>query len=330
MIPQIPWQEALKTCITDAQALLTACGIGEELSGRILLKPAFPLRVPLSYVEKIEKGNINDPLLRQVLPLGCELDAVPGFVHDPLQERAVNPLPGLIHKYHGRVLITLSSACGIHCRYCFRRHFPYQDNNPGQAGWEKIIAYLSAQPDIAEVILSGGDPMTVKDGPLGHFYTQLADIPHIQFVRIHSRLLSVIPSRVTPALTQLLSTKRFTHSIVLHINHPREIDAALISAVAQLRAVGVTVFNASVLLKGVNDDLETLIALQKASFKAGIIPYYLNLLDRVSGSAHFEVDIEQAKTLMIELMSKLPGYMVPRWVKEIPGAPAKIPLPLLY
>jgi EF-P beta-lysylation protein EpmB len=281
-------------------------------------------------VQKIEKGNINDPLLRQVLPLSRELNEMPAYSTDPLQEKNKIPIPGLIHKYHGRVLVTLSSACAIHCRYCFRRHFPYQDNNPGQIGWQKIFNYLSAQPDIFEVILSGGDPMTVKDGPLQSFYEKLADIPHIQYVRIHSRLLSVIPSRVTPALTQLLAMKRFKHTVVLHINHPREVDATLITAVDSLREVGVTVFNQSVLLKGVNDELETLISLQKTLYNAGIVPYYLHLLDKVTGSAHFDIDIEQAKTLMVDLMSKLPGYLVPRWVRDVPNAAAKIPLPLLY
>lgn len=327
---EIPWQQALKACITDPRALFQQCELESELLGKILLNSNFPLRVPLSYVQKIEKGNINDPLLKQVLPLSLELNDVPAFGQDPLQEQTNIPTPGLIHKYHGRVLVTLSGACAINCRYCFRRHFPYQDNNPGQLGWKKIFDYLSAKSDIFEVILSGGDPMTVKDGPLQHFYENLSKIPHIQYVRIHSRLLSVIPSRVTPALMQLLAIKRFKHTVVLHINHPREVDAALISAVERLRSVGVIVFNQSVLLKGVNDSLETLISLQKTLYNAGIVPYYLHLLDKVAGSAHFDIDIKQAKTLMIDLMSKLPGYLVPRWVQDIPGSTTKIPIPLLY
>ncbi|MEY3182983.1 MAG: hypothetical protein RLZ35_968, partial [Pseudomonadota bacterium] len=301
-----------------------------KLIDHVLLRPDFPLRVPLSYVKKIEKGNIHDPLLRQIMPLNSERDTVPGFSTDPLQEKKHNPLPGLIHKYHGRVLVTLSGSCIIHCRYCFRRHFPYQENNPGKLGWKTILDYLSQQPDIIEVILSGGDPMTIKDASLHYFYEQLSHIPHIQYVRIHSRLLGLIPNRVTPELLTLFSTTRFKHTVVLHINHPREIDKPLADAVSRLRDTGVTVFNQSVLLKGVNDSLETLIALQKTLFDAGIIPYYMHLLDKIAGSAHFDVDLATAKALMIDLMSKLPGYMVPRWVKEQPFASAKIPIALLY
>jgi EF-P beta-lysylation protein EpmB len=324
------WQQALKSCITDLDELLSACDLKGELAEKLLLNPDFPLRVPRTYVQKIEKGNIDDPLLKQILPLSLELSQTPAFNQDPLQETNKIPVPGLIHKYHGRVLVTLSGACAINCRYCFRRHFPYQENNPGKLGWQKIFDYLSAQPDIFEVILSGGDPMTLKDSLLSHFYENLGRIPHIQYVRIHSRLLSVIPTRVTPELTALLAAKRFRHTVVLHINHPREIDTAVIDSVARLRDVGVTVFNQSVLLKGVNDSVDTLISLQKTLYNAGIVPYYMHLLDKVAGSAHFDIELEDAKTLMIDLMSKLPGYLVPRWVRDVPNAAAKIPLPLLY
>lgn len=341
MIPQNPpktqpkesaWQEALKSCAIDLETLAQRLHIDPQAMAALVpdVKLDFPLRVPPRYLDKIKKSDLHDPLLLQILPLRAEFDSVPGFSPDPLQEARFNPVPGLIHKYRSRALVTPTGACAIHCRYCFRRHFPYHDNNPGKKQWAAILDYLASETEICEIILSGGDPLMLKDRLLETFIQALAEIPHIQYLRIHSRLLSTIPERVTAGLIRCLTLTRLKCVIVLHVNHPNEIDDALKQALHPLLQANVTLFNQSVLLKQINDCSDTLAQLQKKLFSCGVLPYYLHILDRVSGSAHFEVDITRAKTIMIELMSKLPGYLVPKLVQEIPGAPAKMPIPLLY
>lgn len=334
MIPQTttPWQppawkEALSGAITRAGDLLDLLGLGDSpLAARVAEQPAFPIRVPLPYARRMEPGNPDDPLLRQVLPLDLESRPVPGFVTDPLGESHHNPVPGIVHKYRGRVLLIASPACAVHCRYCFRRHFPYEDNTLGKSQWQPALNYIASDPAIAEVILSGGDPLAANDQHLLWLVTRLAAIPHVRRLRVHTRFPVVIPARIDePCLTWLTAT-RLTASVVLHINHAREIDADVTAMVARLRERGLTVLNQAVLLRGVNDSASALIALSEALFAAGVLPYYLHLLDPVAGASHFEVSESLALALHRQAREALPGYLVPRLVRDVPGAPAKTPV----
>lgn len=323
---RLPWQQALADVITNIQEL---CHI-LQLDPAPFLEPHkgldFGLRVPHSFVARMTKGDPNDPLLRQVLPLAEEAQITPGYTHDPLAEKTTNPIPGLLHKYHGRVLLLVSGGCAIHCRYCFRRHFAYHENTPGQAGWDKAIAYIAAHPDITEVIYSGGDPLLLKDDFLASLTEKIAAIPHVTTLRIHTRLPVVIPERVTPALCDWLKNTRLQTVVVLHCNHANEIDTQLAQAIQNLRQAGVMLLNQAVLLAGVNDATETLIALSKRLGAVGVLPYYLHLLDPVQGTAHFAVPMEEAKKLWEALLPKLPGYLVPKLVQEKAGMPAKCPV----
>lgn len=321
------WQQALKNLVTDPQVLLQLLELDEELLPAAKAAAAtFPLKVPKTFVERMEKGNPNDPLLLQVLPLNQELFSPQGYHTDPVAEQNANPIPGLLHKYHGRVLITLSGACGIHCRYCFRRHFPYADNNPGKQGWEKIFAYLRDDKSIHEVILSGGDPLVVSDVMLGDFIKQLETIPHIRLLRIHTRLPIVIPQRITTELLIALTSTRLQIVFVVHVNHAQEINDGVKASLDKIRSHNMTLLNQTVLLKGINDNLKTLVDLSYALFCAGILPYYLHVLDKVQGAAHFDLPESQALKLHQAMQAQLPGYLVPRLVREVPGATNKISL----
>jgi EF-P beta-lysylation protein EpmB len=318
------WQDTLIHAITDPEELLTLLELDIAL-----LEPAkaaaktFPLKVPRGFLARMKKGDPNDPLLRQVLPLGVELDEVTGYVQDPLQEELANPVPGLLHKYHGRVLLTLIGTCGVNCRYCFRRHFPYEKNNPGSAGWENALDYIANDPSISEVILSGGDPLVASDTLLQTFSRKLALIPHIKRLRIHSRMPIVIPERITTQFTDWIIESPFKVILVTHANHPQEIDLEVSAAMDRLTKAGVTLLNQSVLLKGVNDNTETLIELSETLFAAGILPYYLHLLDKVKGAAHFDLPITLAQKLHYGMTERLPGFLVPKLVCEQAGLPAK-------
>ena len=319
------WQIALAKAITDPNILLATLQLSSEqlqASGRACLD--FPMRVPQGFVARMQPGDPHDPLLRQVLPVYEELALIPGFNQDPLGEQNANPIPGLLHKYHGRVLLTMTGACAIHCRYCFRRHFPYADNNPGIQGWQQAIAYIAADSSISEVLLSGGDPLTMKDEPLSILLKQLAQIKHLKRLRIHSRLPIVLPERITDSLIACLTNTHLQTIMVIHCNHPNEIDTNVRMAMKKLQTAGIPIFNQSVLLKGVNDSATILIKLSEALFEMGVIPYYLNLLDRVQGAAHFEVPDVRAKKLYAEMIKKLPGYLVPKLVREQAEAPAKL------
>lgn len=283
----------------------------------------FALRVPRPYLARIEPGNPHDPLLRQVLPLGEELVLQPGYSQDPLAEMQSNPAPGLVHKYKSRVLLVVSGACAIHCRYCFRRHFPYQDNSLGGQQWQQVLTYIRSDNSITEVILSGGDPLATPDSRLARMITDLEQIKHLKRLRIHTRLPVVIPQRVTSQLLTLLHNSRLKSVVVVHINHPNEIDAEVKTALTQLKSSGVELLNQAVLLRGVNDKLPTLIALSEAVFAAGALPYYLFTLDAVQGAAHFDVPDTEAVTLFKALQAELPGYLVPRLAREIPNKPSK-------
>ncbi|MFP8966349.1 EF-P beta-lysylation protein EpmB [Pokkaliibacter sp. CJK22405] len=278
----------------------------------------FPLRVPRPYLRRIRKGNLNDPLLKHVLPLGAEHAQVPGFSTDPLAEQQHNPRPGVIHKYHGRVLMIANGSCAINCRYCFRRHFPYEDNRLGKAQWQQSLEYIRQDSSITEVILSGGDPLTMTDERLAWLLEELAAIPHLRRLRIHSRLPLVIPSRVNERLIRNLEDFPRPVTLVNHINHAQEIDDEVVGAMKKLRQAGVHLLNQAVLLRGINDRLETQEHLWERVFEAGILPYYLFTLDAVQGAAHFDVPDTEAVALFTALQARLPGYLVPRLAREIP------------
>src|SRR6185312_6644200 len=290
----------------------------------------FPLRVPHAFLARIAKGDPRDPLLRQVLPLGEELKDVPGFVTDPVGDMPSLAARGLLHKYQGRVLLITTGACGVHCRYCFRRHFPYAEETARAEEWREALDYLKGDAAINEVILSGGDPLSLSDERLAALVRSLEGIPHIRRLRIHTRQPVVLPSRVDEGLVGWLKACRLQKVVVLHANHARELDAAVRDACARLRGTGATLLNQTVLLRGVNDTAKALSDLSEALFAAGVLPYYLNLLDPVAGAAHFDVPEAEALALMTELRAGLPGYLIPRLVREVPGAPSKMPvLPVL-
>lgn len=316
------WQRQLNDLITQPQELAQLL----QLPTEALCNQAcdqFELRLPRRMLDKIEPGNIDDPILRQFLPQALELSSPPHYSSDPLNEANTNPVPGLIHKYYGRVLITATGQCAVNCRYCFRRHFNYQDNRLNGQAWQQVLAYVSADSTINEVIFSGGDPLAVSNGQLQRWLAALSLIPHVKRVRIHSRLPVVIPARLDRGLRDTLANSRLQVVLVLHSNHPRELDPELASGLAELSGIGVRLFNQAVLLRGVNDCVDTLAALCEGLFDMGVTPYYLHLLDPVKGAAHFEVAPAKAQQIHRQLQAQLPGFLVPKLVQEIPGEAGK-------
>lgn len=311
--------------ITKPEALLDALGLDEQLlPGARAANEAFALRVPAPFLSRIRRGDPDDPLLRQILPLGAELDEQPGYVADPLEEAAAKRAPGLLQKYAGRALLITTQACAIHCRYCFRREFPYAEQTSDESGrWQAALTAIAGDPTIEEVILSGGDPLTLSDARLRQLTDALAVMPHVKRVRVHTRQPVVLPTRVDDGLCGWIAGIRQPVVFVLHVNHPNEIDADVRAACARLRSAGVTLLNQSVLLAGVNDDVDTLARLSVELMDAGVLPYYLHLPDRVRGTAHFAVAEDRAQALITGLTGRLSGYLVPRLVREIPGAPSK-------
>ncbi|MGB5259224.1 MAG: EF-P beta-lysylation protein EpmB [Gammaproteobacteria bacterium] len=309
---------------------------GDELLRRLEIEPGqvntrpwsadFPLRVPRGFVRRMRRGDPRDPLLLQVLPVSEETELPHGYCTDPLREADVMPVPGLLHKYHGRALLTVTGACAVHCRYCFRRHFPYLDANPAHGQWTKVVDYLAAHPEINELILSGGDPLSLTDNRLQRLTSQLAGIDHLRTLRIHTRIPIVLPARIDAGLLEWLAGLSLRIVMVVHCNHPNEIDDSVSQAMQRLGRAGVTLLNQSVLLRDVNDAAETLVQLSQRLFADGVLPYYLHQLDRVQGAAHFEVDDKRARELLAALHGRLPGYLVPRLVREVPGEPGKRPL----
>lgn len=321
------WQGELAAAVRDPRELAELLDLPvSALVGSDAGECGFPLRVPRPYVARMGRGDPRDPLLLQVLPTHAELIATPGYAEDPLDEHAANPVPGLIHKYFGRVLLILSPACAIHCRYCFRRHFDYAGNTPGRAGWQAALDYIRRDDSISEVIYSGGDPLAAGDALLAWLTEQLAAIPHLKRLRIHTRLPVVIPARIDATCLTWIAGTRLQTSVVLHANHANELDADVAAAVRSLRAAGVTVLNQSVLLVGVNDCAQRLATLSETLFSIGVLPYYLHLLDRVQGAAHFAVDRQRAVEIHHGLLARLPGYLVPRLVEEVPALPHKKPV----
>jgi EF-P beta-lysylation protein EpmB len=311
--------------VTRPAELLALLGLPDEPDAEHGARQ-FALRVPRGFVARMRPGDRRDPLLLQVLPDHRETGEVPGYGPDPLGEAAAMATPGLLHKYQGRVLLTLTGACGIHCRYCFRRHYPYAEANPAGSHWAEACAYIAGHTDIHEVILSGGDPLSLSDARLAGLYAELAAIPHLQRLRLHSRLPVVLPERITDGLLDALTGTRLDPVLVVHANHANEIDAEVRAALRRVVAAGIPVLNQSVLLRGVNDSAERLCALSEALFAAGALPYYLHQLDAVQGAAHFAVDDATAGALLAEVRNRLPGYLVPRLVRERAGEPAKSPL----
>ena len=285
--------------------------------------PDFPVRVPEPFVTRMVPGDPHDPLLRQVLAVADERHAMPGFVKDPLDELE-GPMPGVLHKYRSRVLVIYRGGCAINCRYCFRRHFPYQENTLTARDIDGLVSYLKAHPEVNEVILSGGDPLMADDQALSGLFVRLESVSSIHRLRIHTRLPIVIPERGTDTLCQIIAATALPVVMVLHSNHANEIDQSVMDAVSQLRVVCRSVLNQSVILKGINDSADVLVALSERLFEAGIDPYYLNVLDRVSGAHHFDVSDLEVAALHQALLNALPGYLVPKLVREVPGIGHKV------
>ncbi len=321
--PPPAWRRELAAGFKHPRALLDFLGLP---AGRWNATAAreFPLRVPRSFARRMRPGDPDDPLLRQVLPLAEEDAVAPGFVSDPVGDRLAQAAPGLLHKYHDRALLVTTGACAIHCRYCFRRHYPYSEAQLTPGRLHQAAAYLRRHREISEIILSGGDPLMLGDARLGALIRTLEGIPHLRRLRLHTRLPIVLPTRVTDDLVALLTATRLRCVVVVHANHANEIDTEVHTAVTHLQRAGIPVLNQSVLLAGVNDTLAALVELQERCFAAGILPYYLHLLDRTRGTAHFEVDELRARRLYEALRRHLPGYLTPRLARERGGAPYKI------
>ena len=325
---QSNWQTELSQSFTSVDELLAELELDStQLSTCQQAAQQFPLRVPRAFVRRMEKGNSNDPLLGQVLPIKAEMQLDPAYSTDPLDESSHNPIAGIVHKYRNRLLLIVSPACAINCRYCFRRHFPYQENRQSKEQWMQALTYISSNTEINEVIFSGGDPLAANDQFLGWLAEQIAAIPHIKRLRIHTRLPVVIPSRINESFLRWATASRLNPIVVLHINHSNEIDSEVAEAVARLLDVGIKVLNQTVLLKGINDSADTLNALSERLFDCGIAPYYLHLLDPVQGASHFDIDESQALEIYRELQTMLPGFLLPRLVREIPGKLSKTLIP---
>ncbi|KGQ65755.1 lysine 2,3-aminomutase [Gallibacterium anatis 7990] len=317
------WTEYLATAVSDPIQLLTLLNLPlEPYQQHLAARRLFAMRVPMPFINKMEKGNANDPLFLQVMTDAAEFLQTPGFVKDPLQEQD-NAIPNLLHKYHNRVLLMVKGGCAVNCRYCFRRHFPYEANPGNKASWRKTLDYIAQHSEIEEVIFSGGDPLMAKDRELAWLLEQLNQIPHLKTVRIHSRLPVVIPQRITPELCRLLADSPLNKVLVLHINHANEIDELLSKQLQPLKQAGVTLLNQSVLLKGINDDAHILKALNDKLFATGILPYYLHLLDKVEGASHFWIDDERALAIYRQLITLSSGYLVPKLAREIAGEKSK-------
>ncbi|MGH8460291.1 MAG: EF-P beta-lysylation protein EpmB [Stenotrophobium sp.] len=322
------WQHALHAAFSRPAELLEFLQLPSDLPGLDLARVRdFPMRVPRGFAERMEKGNPRDPLFLQIWPGPEESIETAGFSRDAVGDLQRLKNGGLIHKYQGRALVVATGACAVHCRYCFRRHFPYTDALAARDHWREALAALSADSSIEEAILSGGDPLSLSDEKLAEFAQALDEIPHLRRLRIHTRQPVVLPERVDDRLLDWLSRGRLHKIIVLHVNHANELDSTVGTALGRLRAVGIPLLNQAVLLRAVNDNPAALINLSQRLFECGILPYYLHLLDRVQGAAHFEVREETASMLMRELSSQLPGYLVPRLVREVPGAAAKTQVP---
>jgi EF-P beta-lysylation protein EpmB len=321
------WQTELAASFTRIEDLLQFLQLDPALFPDAESALAlFPLKIPKPYAARMQKGNPDDPLLRQTLAVKAEYENPPDYVADPVGDLSATRTPGLLQKYHGRVLMVTTGACAIHCRYCFRRNFPYQEHGMSKRREQEALDYIGYNPDVREVILSGGDPWVLNDEQLTRRITAIAAIPHVQRLRIHTRMPVVLPSRITSELLALLESTRLQVVVVIHANHPRELDQSVEESVRKLRQAGCHLLNQAVLLKTINDSAETLMELSETLFAMGVMPYYLHLLDKARGTAHFEVSETKAVSLMQTLRNRLPGYLVPKLVKEEAGQPCKTPV----
>jgi EF-P beta-lysylation protein EpmB len=321
------WQDAMKDAVRDADELCRLLDLPAEFA-RVARTSAgqFPLFVPRGFVARMRPGDLDDPLLRQVLPAAEEMRDVTGFVVDPVDDAAATRRPGMLQKYHGRVLLITTGACAIHCRYCFRRNFPYEVAPRSMEDWRPAIDDIAADDSIREVILSGGDPLTLVDASLADLVVELAEIARVRRLRIHTRLPIVIPERVTDSLVDLLRNCGLTPLVVVHANHANELDERVALALAKLADAGIVLLNQAVLLASVNDSVDAQVALCERLVELRVLPYYLHQLDRVAGAAHFEVPVETGLQIIEALKERLPGYAVPRYVQEVAGASSKFEL----
>lgn len=321
------WQSELRDSVRDAGELCRRLQLPSKLA-RTAADGAkqFPVFVPPSYLARIQPGDPCDPLLLQVLPGADEMAVVSGFTNDPVDDAAASLQPGVLQKYQGRALLITTGACAVHCRYCFRRHFPYEEVPHSDAAWDAALATVAADASISEVILSGGDPLMLVDSRLASLVKKITAIPHVRRLRVHTRLPIMIPSRVTKEMLAWLTGGRLTPIVVIHANHAQEIDEAVAESLAKIKLAGVTLLNQAVLLRGVNDSAAAQVALSERLIDVGVVPYYLHQLDRVAGAAHFEVPIAEGLQLMKEVRDLLPGYAVPRYVQEVAGESGKVVL----
>ncbi len=324
--PAPGWRELWRDAITDAGELLHAVGLGDRTDLLPIDDAGFAVRVPRGFVARMRRNDPDDPLLLQVLPQRAELARVEGFTIAAVGDMTSKAGHGLLHKYDGRALLIASGSCAINCRYCFRRHFPYGEEIAAASQWRDALAHVKADTSIRELILSGGDPLSLATHKLEELTRGLATLPHVIRLRIHTRLPIVLPERIDDALVAWLRVLPLQKVVVLHANHANEIDASVDDACRRLRDAGATVLNQSVLLRGINDDVDTLANLSERLFAAGVLPYYLHQLDRVHGTAHFEVDDARALALMDGMRAQLPGYLVPTLVREVSGDASKRPL----
>lgn len=323
----VRWQQMWRDAVSDPHELLALLDLSQHAT--TLLAQAdtgFALRVPRGFIARMRRGDPTDPLLLQVLPRAAEILDVPGFSHDAVGDIASRATHGVLHKYHGRALLIATGSCAVNCRYCFRRHFPYAEQTAAANHWQQALEYLRTDASISEVILSGGDPLSLATSKLAELTDALVTIPHIRRLRIHSRLPIVLPERIDEDLLGWLGALPMQRVVVLHANHANEIDASVLAGCRRLRESGATLLNQAVLLSGINDSATTLCELSERLFEAGVLPYYLHQLDRVAGAAHFEVDDEHAAALIRDMRKRLPGYLVPRLVREVAGQPYKLPL----
>ncbi len=321
---EVRWQDAMQQAVRDPVQLCTMLQLPATMHRAARAAAGqFPVFAPREFVRRMRPGDPHDPLLRQILPLQDEWDKVPGYQHDPVGDASAVIRPGLLQKYAHRALMVATPTCAVHCRYCFRRHFNYPSSPRTLDDWQPALDQLAGDPTILEIILSGGDPLVLTDQRLGTLFERLSHINHLQYLRIHTRLPIVIPQRITPTLAQLLCASRLTPLVVIHANHPAELDASVAESLGRLIDVGIPVLNQSVLLREVNDSLDTLVALSRRLVALRVMPYYLHQLDQVAGAAHFHVPVEQGRRLIAQMRIQLPGYAVPRYVREQAGHPHK-------
>lgn len=323
--PKQDWREQVRLAFREPGPLLSFLGL--DATGE-MLRPAssFPMLVPRAFAKRMVRGDRNDPLLLQTLPDPDETSIQAGFGSDPVGDLDSRSAPAILHKYHGRALLMTTGACAVHCRYCFRQHFPYAGETANGQRWAQALRYLAEHDEIQEIILSGGDPLMLPTRRLRDLTRELQGLQHLRRLRIHTRLPLILPDRVTDDLLHWLRRLPWPVVMVVHANHPQEFDADVDRALSRLKTAGVQLLNQAVLLRGINDSTSTLRSLMERGFAGGVLPYYLHQLDRVAGSARFEVSEARAKQLVARLREQLSGYLVPRLVTEQPGQPYKLPL----